>query len=245
MSVIHLARAEVREVPSGDGWLASPERQEQPPPRFGKRRSDWRLGRWTAHRALQGFLEVEEVARGQGEPYVQAGEDGAPRVRWTGGTGPRLVVSLSHSHGAGFAAVGPGPELALGVDLERVEPRSAAFIRDYLTPAEQATIAAAPEDHVRVLANLAWSGKESVLKALREGLRMDPATVEVDLEGPARALADAGSGVSEVPWQGLSVVRANGGSLHGWWRLEDGFVWTIACDASVQLREEAPVARGA
>ena len=67
----------------------------------------------------------------------------------------------------------------LGCDLEIIEPRSDAFVADYFTTEEQALIArASAADRPRLLA-LLWSAKESALKALHEGLRLDTRCVIV------------------------------------------------------------------
>ena len=68
----------------------------------------------------------------------------------------------------------------IGCDLEMVEPRSDAFVADYFTIEEQALVArASAEDRPRLLA-LLWSAKESALKALHEGLRLDTRSVIVN-----------------------------------------------------------------
>ena len=63
--------------------------------------------------------------------------------------------------------------MALGCDLEVIEPRSEEFVADYFTTEEQKMVSQAPiADRSKLLA-LLWSAKESALKALREGLRFD------------------------------------------------------------------------
>lgn len=50
-----------------------------------------------------------------------------------------MTVSLSHRAGLALCTVAPAG-VALGCDLEPVEPRSDAFVADYLTPAERALV---------------------------------------------------------------------------------------------------------
>jgi 4'-phosphopantetheinyl transferase len=61
-----------------------------------------------------------------------------------------------------------------------IELRSDAFVADYFTAEEQPLVARAssPVDGLRLLAPVS-SGKESALKALREGLRLDTRCVIV------------------------------------------------------------------
>jgi len=100
---------------------------------------------------------------------------------------------------------------ALGADLEAVEPRSDAFVRDYFTRREIAAVEAGERD---LLANLIWSAKESALKALGAGLTLDTRAVEVEL-GPG-----AGEG-----WRALRVHGA--AELSGWWRLRGTRIVTL------------------
>jgi 4'-phosphopantetheinyl transferase len=105
---------------------------------------------------------------------------------------------------------------ALGCDLELVEPRSDAFAADYFTAEEQSLAARAGPDRHRLL-TLLWSGKESALKALGEGLRLDTRCVEVR---PSRG---------DAIWQPMQVARSNGEILHGWWQQSGGVVRTLVC----------------
>ena len=52
-----------------------------------------------------------------------------------------VSVSLSHRAGRALAVVAHAPAV-VGCDLERVEPRSGAFVREWLAPAEQGLLAA-------------------------------------------------------------------------------------------------------
>ena len=69
----------------------------------------------------------------------------------------------------------------VGCDVEIVEPRSAGFVADFLTPAEQEYVASRPDEDRHAAANLIWSAKESALKVLRTGLRRDTLSVEVTI----------------------------------------------------------------
>jgi 4'-phosphopantetheinyl transferase len=114
---------------------------------------------------------------------VEAAPDGAPTVRVLAARRSSLEqrsVSLSHSAGVAFCGIAAGA--TIGVDLELVEPRSAAFAADYFTPAEQAQMAAcSPCDRPMVVTAL-WSAKEAVLKAHRLGLTVDTRALSCQLE---------------------------------------------------------------
>jgi 4'-phosphopantetheinyl transferase len=113
--------------------------------------------------------------------------------------------------------VGPAGT-ALGCDLELVERRSDAFVADYLTAPERAAVQAAAADDRPLLVAVVWSAKESALKALRAGLRLDTRWVAVD----PPAAAEPGR------WHPLTVRHpATGRSFHGWWRHGAGRVLTM------------------
>lgn len=181
-----------------------------------KRRSDWLLGRWTAKRALAAYVGcASRLTRVE----IRAAESGAPEVFVDGHPAP-LTLSLSHAGGRGLCAI-TAAGVALGCDLERIESRSRAFVADYFTDDEQRFIAAAPVSDRACIVTLLWSAKESALKALREGLRLDTRSVTVTIAGEC-----AFDG-----WYPLSVHHGDSGRIFpGWWRRDDGCVMTIAAD---------------
>lgn len=207
------------EVPEGDAWLHPDERERSERFRFEHRRADFRLGRWTAKRAVAAWLgEPFDLSRIAFPP--DAG--GAPVARIDGAPAP---VSVSFSHRAGRAACAVASAgVRLGCDLEWIEPRSEAFVRDYFTLPEIDRVLGAPSEDQPLLANLIWSAKESVLKALRTGLREDTRSVEVR---PAKR---------EDGWNRLEIYRpVSGETFHGWWRREGGWVLTLAADPAPEV----------
>jgi 4'-phosphopantetheinyl transferase len=199
------------EVPVGDGWLGPRERDVLARLTVEKRRSDWRLGRFAAKAAVARWLGVS-IARVE----IVADPDGAPQVRLDGDAAP-VAVSISHRAERALVAVGHGGT-SLGCDLELIEPRSRAFVSDWLAPAEVALVerAGARRD---LVANLAWTAKEAAAKMRREGLRLDvrnAVAVPDGLDDPA------------ARWHPLAVAWADGGGRsRGWWRTEPGWVTAI------------------
>jgi 4'-phosphopantetheinyl transferase len=194
------------DVPATDDWLSGAEIAHLNTLHVPKRRADWRLGRWTAKRAVWTYLN-HAVPLAAIE--IVASSSGAPEVFIRGHPAP-LVISLSHSGDAGFCAVGPhGTQL--GCDVETVAPRSPAFLADYFTDDEQSLVEQAPSAERDLLITLLWSAKESVLKALRCGLRSDTRSVTVTPLGPAR----------------VSARHVSGRAFGGWWRTTGNLVWTV------------------
>ena len=127
-----------------------------------------------------------------------------------------VTVSISHRSGAAICAVAMSG-VDLGCDQEVIEPRSEAFVADYFTEDEQALVARVCEADRSRLVTLLWSAKESALKALREGLRLDTRSVDVspvdgafDLNGwrPLRVCADGRSLpglVATGAWYGADI----------------------------------------
>ena len=206
-------------MPTVDDWLSANEQALLNTLRFAKRRSDWRLGRWTAKNALAlYFLYLKLPADPQvlASIEIRSAPTGAPEA-YFGNQQAAATISLSHRAGIAACAVTiPGVEL--GCDLEMVEPRSDAFVADYFTTAEQSFIAqASVTDRPRFLAML-WSAKESTLKALHEGLRLDTRSVIVS---PGDAVFDLHG------WSAMQVRHAEHPTFCGWWQHEDGIVRTV------------------
>lgn len=225
------------DVPASDGWLNVRELQRMATMRFAKRHDDWRLGRWTAKCALliaSGFSRDHDVLS---RIEIPAAKSGAPEVLFDNRPMP-VAISISHRDGTAACALAFS-STAVGCDLELIEPHSEAFATDYFTRDEQAVIQqASPMDRDRLLA-LLWSAKESALKAMREGLRLDTRSLEVDLlnlnlqqeESPAH---------DNQKWHPLRVKCATGTTFDGWWQQTGSLVRTLVADPSpsvpLQLR---------
>ena len=190
------------DVPAGDAWLSTRERAVLAGLRIAKRRDDWRLGRWTAKRAVAAWLDVP-----LDRVEILAADDGAPEA-WVDGAPAAVSVSLSHRAGHALAVVADAPAV-VGCDLELIEPRSDAFVREWLTEDEDATF-------TPLAANLLWTAKEAAAKVRRAGLRLDVRHAAVELD-------ESGDG-----WRPLTVVWSEGIRTAGWWRDAAGFVMTIA-----------------
>jgi 4'-phosphopantetheinyl transferase len=208
-----LARAE-EQLPASGQWLTDNERRHAEGMRYTKRRADFLLNRWTLKltvaRALGWADDDGALARIEARPAP----DGAPEL-FVDSQPTGRGVSLTDRAGCAACLVADEPA-AIGCDLELVEPRSDAFVHDYLTGAEASFVTAAGPAH-DVAANLIWSAKESALKVLRTGLRRDTRSVEVtvaDLAPPERS------------WSALEVRSAEGAVFGGWWRRSGPFLLT-------------------
>lgn len=205
------------ELPAGEDWLGPAERATLLRYHVPKRRRDFRLGRFAAKGAMA-LLDGRGGAFAPRRFEVRPVPGGAPKA-FRDGAPVAVALSISHSDGWASAAVHRGKG-RLGCDLERIEARSRAFLEDYLTPDEQAFVAAGPESENPLRATLVWSAKEAVMKALGEGLRLSPASVEV-----APALQPA----SEAGWRRFSVLAPHvAADLRGFWRAVGPFVLTVA-----------------
>ena len=236
MLVRWLARG-MHELPGSADWLSPTESARLASLRFTKRHGEVRLARWTAKQAIASALGLEDDAAGLARIEVRAASTGAPTV-FLGDERAPVAVSMTDRADWAVCVVAPFG-LAVGCDLELVEARTDAFVRDWFTPGERDLVGdATPGDERQLVANLVWSAKESALKVLETGLRRDTRSVEVDV------VEDVG----DERWAGL-VVRAEGGAVFpGWWRRYGAFVLTFAagagCDPPVSL-EEPPRLAGA
>jgi 4'-phosphopantetheinyl transferase len=208
------------DVPGDDAWLAPREAEYLARLRFPKRHSEFRLGRWTAKRAIALWLGRERSSAGLRAIVIDRAPDGAPAA-FVDGRPASLYLTMTDRADQAVCLVGP-PGTALGCDLELVEPRSDGFVGDYLTASEQRLVADAAGDGRDLLANLIWCGKESALKVLRTGLRRSTLSVEVSFPG----------GTHVDGWGPLRVRAVEGAVFPGWWQRFGAFVLTVAATAA-------------
>jgi 4'-phosphopantetheinyl transferase len=216
------------DLPSHDDWLSPDEGGLLNRMRFAKRRADWRLGRWTAKRAVTAYLHLPGDPRALREIEVRSAPSGAPEL-FLAHRPAEVTISISHRASTAVCAIAMrGAQL--GCDLELIEPRGASFVADYLTSEEQELISHAPQEDQPRLVTLLWSAKESALKALRQGLRLDTRCVAVtfDTRTDCEHGADRFRQATDLPrWQPLLVRYAEAEILHGWWRSAGCLVRTL------------------
>ena len=231
------------DVPLHNDWLGAREAIPLGTMRFAKRRSDWRLGRWAAKCALASHLQLTFEPKTLARLEIVAATSGAPDVFFDG-RATSLTISLSHRAGRALCAVSCLPA-TVGCDLELIEPRSFAFVADYFSTEEQALVARACAADRHALIALLWSAKESALKALRTGLRLDTRSVIVRLDAVAPCERAARSNedptlalrrLFESPnCHALSVHRQSGEKFQGYWQRAGEFLRTIVADPPPHL----------
>ena len=208
------------DVPAENAWLSAGEIARLNGMRIAKRRNDWRLGRWTAKRALASYLNLPAHPHVFRRIEIRPASSGAPEA-FLANKPAAVTVSLSHGAGRAICAVASAG-LELGCDLEVIEPRSEAFLSDYFTAEEQALVARAPATDRARLSTLLWSAKESALKALHTGLRLDTRSVIASLDDTAFDLNG---------WSRLQVRYTGGRIFHGWWQHVDNIMRTVVANS--------------
>jgi len=154
--------------------LAQEEYDEYKYHRTPKRAQEWLAGRLAVKRAVGRLMEKSGAAAvSLADIVIHQDELGKPTVeiRDTSTSGS-YEISLSHSNG--FVAAAASDYTAfrgLGIDLEKVKPRSKAWVEDYFTEDEKRSAEASMDKWAYLTA--LWSLKEASLKALGIGLRMD------------------------------------------------------------------------
>lgn len=220
-----------RDVPSTDDWLGPHERAHLGRLHIPKRRSEWRLGRWTAKRAIAAYRKLSLNASALANIEIRPEPSGAPQV-FVSGKLEGVAISISHSAGTAICTLGDG-RIRLGCDLEIIEPRADAFLRDYFTQEEQELVYQEPPADRPRLITLLWSGKESALKALKHGLRVDTRSITVQPELQTYNC-----------WTRFDVRSVWGDSFHGWSREAIGLWRTVVadfpCSEPVLLQIEHP-----
>jgi phosphopantetheinyl transferase len=192
---------------------------------FLPRRRKWLLGRAAAKRLVRAMSGPQPVAetgisvlnRSSGEPFVLV----EGRGEW------EFPISVSHRSEVGLAAAPEDRGARIGADIETVEPRDPALVRQFFTSGEAELAASSGEAGDEVVARI-WSAKEAVLKLLGLGLRLDTRGIVVDLRGEPFLECPAG-------WRPLAVkvcVEAPAppvpGLLRVLWRREANHVLTVA-----------------
>jgi phosphopantetheinyl transferase len=228
-------------------WLCAEEHARFGAFKVEKRREDWLVGRVNAKALVADALEYRYGVRLDGAAvHIARQPSGAPDVRIIGGAGavperPPMSITNSHSHGHALCALtwvdgfeNRRPLMAVGADLEWVEPRSDGFVRDFLTPPERAWWGAAEGERRHERANLVWSAKEAVLKVVQRGLSIDTywVTCVPSADREHDWLAAMLTPV-DGEWEPLDVTTDPRFPTHGLgfrvvWREIMGFVATIA-----------------
>jgi 4'-phosphopantetheinyl transferase len=219
------------------GLLSDSEQARLATFKVDKRRRDWLLGRWTAKRLVQSYVEQQTGLRlsldaliistdPEGAPHIQTGD-------WRLETGDRernlqsaicnLQLSISHSGGRAICAL--ARERQIGVDIERIEARDWQFVEDYFTADEIHQVWLAPTEQYETIITAIWSAKEAALKAFHLGLSVDTHSVSCSIATPRQACDWA-----EVRYtcDHRLLHFSTAPALTGWWRTIDGYVLTVA-----------------
>ncbi len=206
------------DVPVRNNWLSPWETARADNFRIAKRRADWRLGRWTAKQAVAFCLNLNCELTALTGIEIRPASSGVPEVFVNHARAP-LEISLSHREGRAMCVIAR-LDTRVGCDLEIIEPRSEAFIADYLTDAEQQIFAGVSPEDRQFTVSLLWSAKESALKALHEGLRLDARTVSASFT--CQSLDTEGWGPLQVRY-GYQLFM-------GWWQETGHLLRTIVAD---------------
>jgi len=211
------------------GLLSEQEQQRLIELKTVKRRSDWLIGRWTAKRLIQAYIERQTGVQPPLHTLTVANDPaGAPRIIADLNLQfaiCNLQLSISHCDGRAFCALSDTCGIQLGVDIERIEPRAATFAEDYFTAHELDQLRAAPPESRDTLVTLIWSAKEAALKALRLGLTVDTRSISCTIGAPETAHG----------WAHMDIVcdrrrlRVSAAPmLSGCWRMMNDYVLTVA-----------------
>jgi phosphopantetheinyl transferase len=167
-------------------YLGEAERVEYEAKNLRAQRS-WLLGRIAVKDAVRDWL----YGQGHGPLFpaeVQVSNDahGRPLVEVTGGLRPR--VSLAHTATHAVVAIAVGNE-EVGIDLERIEPRTDQMVAMTNTDLEQRLGEALGIDR-DLWATTCWTAKEAAGKAKGTALQGRPKDLEVEAVDGDHLLVD-------------------------------------------------------
>ncbi len=218
-SIVYWTAVSFDQISADDlSWLSKQEKQHYETFRFTKRRDEWLMGRWAAKKLLGSAYPSFNAVR-MNEISILNETSGAPYVLVYGIRVPG-VLSITHREGMACAAWVSDAAIKIGIDLEFVETKPDIFIHDYFTAEESQQVFTATEPHRALAASLVWSVKESLLKALQTGLRIDTREVAVSVS----------SFESSEQWRSIRVSRCakHTGFVNAAWRSIGDFVLTCA-----------------
>ena len=213
-------------LPPADSFLSASESAYLQTLKSDKRKGDWLGGRFALKVLLareSGLLPVCSLpAETTISPEMSGAAlsvlknidvvklpSGAPQV-CIGSVPDARSVSISHSNGWAVAAVS-APGTFLGIDLEKIEPRSAAWAEGFFLPGERTPDT--PQHLTQV-----WTQKEAIFKLLGRGLSLN--TREIDLSGGQIRLIDRALEV----WQHLQQPQITLNSS----LFKSDFIFTVA-----------------
>lgn len=181
-------------------WLSPGERERAD--RFRSERDRRRYV--TAHAFLRRLLG-RYLDCAPSDVALEPGANGKPRLS----SPSALRFNLAHSGELAIAVVAAGREV--GIDVERIRAlcRGPGLARRVLSSGELAEVG---EGCTEAVLLTCWTRKEAVLKASGDGLRRDPATVEVGSGADAQAtlVTLPGDGGGGGPWSVMSLAPPAG-----------------------------------
>ena len=193
---VHVVRLDLTGAPGEHAWglLSRDERA-----RAARLRFDLHRDRFVA--AHVGLREVLARYLGTASDSVRLDADAHGKPVLADG---RLQFNLSHSDAVALVAL--AWDRAVGVDVERIDPRRdvLALAERGLEPAEAAIVRAAPPEDRAAVFHRAWARREAVVKCTGAGLGGPPAAgplslVDLDVgDGYAAAVAIAGDSPARV-----------------------------------------------
>lgn len=205
-----------------EDFLALQEKERLTCLRFQKRRQEWLHGRWVAKCLIKGVLSDFDGLT-LSEIVIQNRLDGSP---WAFVRGQEVQgdLSISHCEDWACAAFSRSTDITLGIDVEKVENRDPAFYTDYFTNREVKNKDLFPEIPKEKYYTFLWSAKESVLKALKLGLRIDTRKIEILPKD-----FDRTTGSSAIKWFPFLVrVFGRDENWSGFGQIREQFVITLA-----------------
>jgi phosphopantetheinyl transferase (holo-ACP synthase) len=149
-----------------------------------KRKIDWLLGRIAAKEAVRKQIQsISGRVLGPHDIEIVSQASGAPLVRLADYNLPEILVSISHTQGAGFALATLGGAGKPGIDAEIIREREQAFAATFLKPHELSYLATCPKDRINVELTRLWSAKEALYKACGGAFEMSSFALATEAPG--------------------------------------------------------------
>jgi 4'-phosphopantetheinyl transferase len=218
------------------GLLSPREEQSLAGLAYLPRRRKWLLGRAAAKQLVRDISR--DPALRDDTISVLNQPSGAPFVLVEGQGGWPYPISISHRNDIGLAASPVEQRFHIGADVETIEPRDLALVRQFFTDGEAEFVDGAGTDRDLIVARI-WSAKEAVLKLLGLGLRLDTRAIEVNLVGNMFSGCPVGWLPIDVKLSPRSYIKMPlqpfRQSFRIVWRREQSHVFTVALATMISI----------
>ncbi|MBI1729501.1 4'-phosphopantetheinyl transferase superfamily protein [Candidatus Acetothermia bacterium] len=190
------------------------------------RRQDWLAGRMAAKLLLQEYCQIKEAKRIE----IAIGRLNEPLALIDHKKLDEISLSISHSHGRGFAGVSHlRSEGRIGVDVEKIRPAHPKLQRRILDQRERNDLKLNFSENSQEGVILYWSLKEAAYKCLRSLINVSKRQIRVHIN------SSQNSAQIKIPhlnliWTVEGHYEQDGNFIYSWVLASPDFLYKLSQD---------------